>query len=65
VTWSFEQAAAHLRRQAILAGYAGLEHKHLVFGLALVLDELARQVRELQPDVRAETMRGVRMLLRG
>jgi hypothetical protein len=34
-----EQAAAHLRRQAILGGYAGLEHKALAFGLALILDE--------------------------
>ena len=26
-----EQAAAHLRRQAIVAAYAGLEHKELAF----------------------------------
>ena len=37
-----EQAAAHLRHQAILDAYAGLEHKHLAFALALILDELAR-----------------------
>jgi hypothetical protein len=31
--------------------------------LALVLDELARHVRELHPDVRAHVLHGVRMLL--
>jgi hypothetical protein len=35
-----EQAAAQLRHGAIRAGYAGLEHKHIAFALALVLDEL-------------------------
>ena len=58
-----EQAAAQLRHGAILAGYAGMEHKHVAFALALVLDELARHVRELHPDVRAPVVRGARMLL--
>jgi hypothetical protein len=58
-----EQAAAQLRHGAILAGYAGLPDKHLAFGLALVLDELARHVRDLRPEVRAEAVRGARMLL--
>jgi len=39
-----ERAAAHLRRQAILAGYAGLEHKHVAFGLALILDEVRTRI---------------------
>jgi hypothetical protein len=42
-----------------------VEHKHLEFALALVLDELARHVRELHPDVRAQTLRGAQMLLGG
>jgi hypothetical protein len=58
-----EQAAAQLRRGAILAGYAGMEHKHLAFALALVLDELARHVRDLRPEVREPAVRGARMLL--
>ena len=58
-----EQAAAQLRHGAIVAGYAGLPDKHLAFTLALVLDELARHVRELHPDVRAQAVRGARMLL--
>jgi hypothetical protein len=47
-----EQAAAHLRHQAILAAYAGLEHKHLAFGLALILDEIARHFRDLDEQLR-------------
>ena len=58
-----EQAAAQLRHGAILAGYAGLPGKHFAFGLALVLDELARHVRELRPEVREPAVRGARMLL--
>ena len=58
-----EQAAAQLRHGAIRAGYAGMEHKHLAFALALVLDELARHLRELHPDVRAQTLHGARTLL--
>ena len=60
-----EQAAAQLRHGAILDGYAGLPDKHLAFALALILDELARHVRDLQPKLRVQTMRGVRMLLGG
>ena len=41
-----EQAAAQLRTDAIRAGYAGLERKKLAFGLALILDELARHFRD-------------------
>ena len=39
-----ERAAARLRSDAIRSGYAGLQHQHVAFGLALVLDELARHV---------------------
>ena len=58
-----EQAAAQLRHGAIISAYAGLPHKHLAFGLALVLDELARYLRDLRPEVRAQAVRGARMLL--
>ncbi len=35
----------------------------MAFGLALVLDELARHVRDLRPEVRAQAVQGGRMLL--
>jgi hypothetical protein len=41
------RAAARLRADAIAAGYAGLPRKDLAFAVALVLDELARHVRDL------------------
>ena len=34
---TIEQAAARLRHDAIVAGYAGLPRKELAFGLALIL----------------------------
>jgi hypothetical protein len=37
-----ELAARRLRDRAIAASYAGLEYKHVTFGLALLLDELGR-----------------------
>jgi hypothetical protein len=43
-----EQAARRLRDRAIADGYAGYECKHLAFGMALVLHELARHLRDLQ-----------------
>ena len=58
-----EQAAAELRSGAIRAGYAGEEHKHVAFALAMVLDELARHVRDLRPEVRVQVVCGARMLL--
>ena len=47
-----EQAAARLRHRAILAAYAGLERKELAFTLALILDELARHLRDLDGELR-------------
>lgn len=58
-----QEAAARLRQSAIRDGYAGMEHKHLAFALALVLDELALHLRDLRPELREQTMRGARMLL--
>jgi hypothetical protein len=37
----------------------------LVLVLVLVLDELARHVRDLRPEVRAHVLTGARMLLGG
>jgi hypothetical protein len=51
-----EQAAARLRTDAIRAGYAGLPRKDLAFGLALVFDELARHVRDLDDALRAQVV---------
>ena len=58
-----EQAAARLRHTAITAAYAGLEHKHLAFALALVLDELRLHLLDLQLDVRAQRMASCRQIL--
>jgi len=58
-----QRAAAQLRRGAIRVGFTGLPGQHFAFALALLLDELARHVRELHPAVRAHVLHGVRMLL--
>jgi hypothetical protein len=59
-----EQAAARLRQDAILAAYAGMERKELAFCLALILDELALHVRDLDAALRAQVLEGARMLAR-
>lgn len=58
-----ERAAARLRSDAIRSGYAGLEHKHVAFGLALILDELARHVADLDRAVRWQAVQSCRLLL--
>ena len=58
-----ERAAARLRSDAIRSGYAGLEHKHIAFGLALILDELARHVADLDKAVRWQAVQSCRLLL--
>lgn len=60
---TIEQAAAALRSGAIQAAYAGYENKHCAFALALVLDELARHVRDLRPEVRAQALHSAQTLL--
>jgi hypothetical protein len=52
-----EQAAAQLRQGAIRAGYAGIPGQHFAFGLALVLDELALHLRDLDAELRARPRR--------
>jgi hypothetical protein len=55
-----ETAAAHLRTTAIQDGYAGQERKDLAFALALVLDEVARHMRDLPPGLRTAIVRACR-----
>ena len=58
-----ERAAARLRSDAIRSGYAGLQHQHVAFGLALILDELARHVADLDRTVRWQAVQSCRLLL--
>ena len=58
-----EPAAARLRSGAIQAGYAGFRHQHVAFGLALILDELARHLPDLDDAVRGQALRSCRRLL--
>jgi len=58
-----EQAAAHLRHRAILDGYVGLEHKEVAFALALILDEIARHLRDLDEQLRARVLDCCRSVL--
>ena len=58
-----ERAAARLRSDAIRSGYAGLQHQHIAFSLALILDELARHWRDLDEQLRARLLAGCRSLL--
>jgi hypothetical protein len=58
-----ERAAAHLRHRAIQDAYGGLLHMELAFGLALILDELARHFRDLDEDLRGRILDGCRALL--
>jgi hypothetical protein len=47
-----EQAASHLRQQAIRDGYAGHPHQALAFALALLLDEIRRHLADLEDPFR-------------
>jgi hypothetical protein len=44
-----ERAAARLRSDAIRSGYAGLQHQHVAFSLALILDELCTARGQSRP----------------
>ena len=59
-----EQAAARLRHQAILAGYPGLERKDIAFALTLILDELARHLRDLDDGLRESVVEVCRRMAR-
>jgi hypothetical protein len=56
------QAAAQLRHRAISDAYNGLEWKFVAF--ALILDELARHLRDLDEQLQADTLACCRRLLR-
>jgi hypothetical protein len=58
-----ERAARWLRDDAIRSGYAGLSHQHVTFALALILDELARHVPDLDEAVRWQAVQSCRVLL--
>ena len=58
-----ERAAARLRSQAIRSSYAGLRHQHIAFALALILDELARHLTDLDRAVHWQTVQSCRLLL--
>jgi hypothetical protein len=51
-----ERAAARVRADAIAAGYQGRPRQDLAFALALLLDELARHVRDLDGTLRVQVM---------
>ena len=59
----FERAARWLRDDAIRSGYAGLSHQHVTFALALILDELARHLPDLDEGVRWQAVQSCRVLL--
>ena len=59
-----DQAAAMLRREARNDEYAGVMRRpEVVFGVASLFDELARQLDRVSPGVRNEAFRAARYLL--
>jgi hypothetical protein len=58
-----ERAATWLRTEAIRSGYAGLSRQHVTFALALILDELARHLPDLDEGVRWQAVQSSRVLL--
>jgi len=58
------QAAAYLRGHARQDHFAGVLHRpEVAFGLASILDELSRQLAEVNDGIRWETVRACRQLL--
>lgn len=60
--------SSHLRRTTILEAYEsdevdGHERKHVAFALALILDELARHLRDLDEHLRVKILDCCRPLL--
>lgn len=49
---TIDTAARALRSKAIADGYAGLQHKAVTFGFALILDELSRHWAQMSDEVR-------------
>ena len=52
-----------IAQPAISDGYAGLERKHVAFGMASIRDELARHFRDLDEQLRVDTLVCCRQLL--
>lgn len=57
------RAASWLRSDAIRSGYAGLSHQHVTFAFALLLDELALHLADLDDAVRRQAVQACRQLL--
>lgn len=57
------RAASWLRSDAIRSGYAGLSHQHVTFAVALLLDELALHLADLDDAVRRQAVQTCRQLL--
>ena len=59
-----DQAAAMLRREARNDQYAGVMRRpEVVFGVAALFDELARQLDRVTPGIRHEAVQAARQLL--
>jgi hypothetical protein len=59
-----DAAAARLRHRAIADGYRGRDGKWITFGFALLLDELARHLGDLDLQLHEDTLACCRRLLR-
>lgn len=58
-----QRGASWLRSDAIRSGYAGLSHQHVTFAVALLLDELALHLTDLDDAVRRQAVQTCRQLL--
>ena len=58
-----QRAATWLRSDAIRSGYAGMSHQHVTFAFALLLDELARHLPDLDEAVRWQAVQACRQML--
>jgi hypothetical protein len=58
-----DQAARFLRHHGIQSQYAGLQRQEVAFGLAAILDELARHLPDLNEGVRWQTVQACLQML--
>ncbi|HXV94029.1 MAG TPA: hypothetical protein VD813_12065 [Pseudonocardia sp.] len=58
-----DRAAAFLRHETIRSSYAGLQHRHVAFALASILDVLSRHLPDLDDGVRRQAVQSCRDLL--
>jgi hypothetical protein len=59
------RAAARLRHETAQAQYANLRNPEVAFGLASILDELSRHLRDLDEALRSRVVELCRELLKG